>query len=157
MGVSEIDTSGFYSETYTTPIVSQTTLVAPAAIFSAMVIPAISKAKAKAQEIKCRHNLELLSQAIQVYRLDHQGAFPDKMESLDRNILTPKAFLCPADRNTSGSLDSVTWESLQSDNPASYIFNFPQSLSGTNELLNPPLIVCPFHPHHVLTNGTFQK
>lgn len=157
MGVSEIDKSGFYSETYTTPIVSQTTLVAPAAIFSAMVIPAFSKAKAKAQEIKCRHNLELLSQAIQVYRLDHQGAFPDKMESLDRNILTPKAFLCPADRNISGSLDSVTWESLQSDIPASYIFNFPQSPSGTNDLLNPPLIVCPFHPHHVLTNGTFQK
>lgn len=94
-------------------------VIAIIAILAGMLLPALAKAKAKAQRIACTNNLKQQGTALRIFSTDNAGRFP-------WNI----------DTNNGGSLDpNSTWLA------SSYVWRHFVAIS--NELNTPKVIYCP--------------
>lgn len=104
-------------------------VIAIIAILAGMLLPALAKAKAKAQRIKCTNNLKNVGLAFRTFSTDNQDQFPmnlstnsggaqDFMNSanakylfmvfrcLSNELSTPKIILCPTDNKT----EATNWD-----------------------------------------------
>ncbi len=99
-------------------------------ILASMLLPALSKAKAKALRIKCLNNLRQISLAVRLNALDNDGQFPGERDannfitaggghecwrfyiSLKDELVTPRILVCPSQSNK-------TWATNFNNNPAS--------------------------------------
>lgn len=83
-------------------------LLAPIAILSAMLLPALSAAKERAQTINCINNEKQLALAVRIYAGDHTNQFPPSATWCD--AIKPdvgssvRVFKCPA-ANAAGQCD----------------------------------------------------
>lgn len=69
-----------------------------AIIPAAMLLPALAKAKSKAQAINCVNNVKQLSLAVRIYSTDNNDKFPASTNWCDatlNNAGTPKIYVCP--------------------------------------------------------------
>jgi type II secretory pathway pseudopilin PulG len=75
-------------------------------ILIAMLLPALAKAKAKAQQIQCVNNAKQLGLAVRIYAADSNDKFPAATNWCDailNNAASAKVFVCPGASNlTSG-------------------------------------------------------
>ena len=146
-------------------------------LLAGMLLPALAKAKSKAQSINCRNNMKQIGLASRVWAIDNDGNFPFNVstnqggtlelcspgsDGFDRNAVfhfrvmsnelsTPKILVCPADIRKKAALN---FESLQPKN-VSY-----QICSGTNvSEVNPATVmaICPIHNNVVLCDGSVQQ
>jgi hypothetical protein len=69
-------------------------LVAVLVIFAGMLLPALSKAKAKANRISSVNNLKNIGLAARIYATDHDGRFPKNLEEMTE-ITTPRILVHP--------------------------------------------------------------
>jgi hypothetical protein len=77
-------------------------LLALLAIPAAMLLPALTKAKGKAQSIMCMNNMRQLALAVVLYADNNNGKFPPGNEWCDkvnRYVGLPIAFQCPVHEN----------------------------------------------------------
>jgi len=134
-------------------------------ILPAMLLPALSRAKGRAQEINCVNNLKQVGLAFKIWELDHQDEFPFNVSTnaggtaelaspgedgvdanavvhfqvLSNELATPKILVCPADTHKHAAL---TFDQLQPGN-ISYLLR-----SGTNisdAMPQEVLARCPVH------------
>jgi hypothetical protein len=151
-------------------------LCVPVIILSAMLLPALSKAKDKAQSINCVNNLKQVGLAFRTWAIDNDGNFPFNLstnkggtlelalpesDGFDRNAVchfrvmsnelsTPKILVCPADSKKQPAPDFLSLR------PANVSY---QMHSGTNLSETTPqefLVVCPIHNHVLLCDGSVQ-
>lgn len=74
-----------------------------AAVPAALLLPALAKAKSKAQSINCVNNVKQLSLAIRIYSSDNNENFPaatNWCDAISVNVGAPKVFVCPSSPST---------------------------------------------------------
>jgi hypothetical protein len=157
-------------------IMGYISLVMTFVILPAMLLPALSKAKARAQQINCMNNMKQIGVAFKVWALDHTDQYPFSVsvtnggtlelcspgsDGADRNswahflvlsneLGTPKVLVCPAD---SAKTPAVQFPGLQAANVTYQV----HSGEGVNDS-NPQavLAVCPIHGTVILSDGSVQ-
>jgi hypothetical protein len=69
-------------------------------IMAAMLLPALAKAKERAQTINCVNHVKQLGIAVRMYAVDHRDTFPyatNWCDAIQNVIGMPNVFRCPAD------------------------------------------------------------
>ena len=91
-------------------------VIAIIAIIAALLLPALSRAKARAQRIGCVNNLHQISLALHMWGEDHTGYLPwrtplgddgtqtlpeawQHFQAISNDAVTPKILHCPSDRD----------------------------------------------------------
>ncbi|PYM16646.1 MAG: hypothetical protein DME18_00960 [Verrucomicrobia bacterium] len=74
-------------------------VVAVLAILSGMMLPALSKAKAKAQRVSAVNNLKQIGLAARIYANDHKGRLPANFEQMKNELSTDKVLKDPESGN----------------------------------------------------------
>lgn len=144
---------------------------------AAMVLPALSKAKERAQSINCVNNLKQQGLAFRIWSLDNDDKFPFNVstskggtfelcdrggDGFDRNsfqhfqvmsneLNTPKILVCPLD---AGRQAALNFQNLQAAN-VSYQVRSGTNVSDANP--NEVLTYCPVHHHVGYANGSVKQ
>jgi hypothetical protein len=113
------------------------------------VLPALAKAKKKAQRIRCVNNLKDISRAAIIWGGDHGGGYPSDFTSFQKELGTPVILWCPSDTARKAAMD---WNSVGPSN-ISYDFVSPGNSGG-----DPSLVVfrCPIHGNVVEACGAIS-
>jgi hypothetical protein len=158
-------------------IMGYVSLVIPLVILPAMLLPALSHAKGKAQSINCANNMKQIGLAFRTWAIDNNDNFPFNVstnkggtlelcapgsDGFDRNaafhflvmsneLSTPKILVCPADTKRQTALDFL---GLQ---PA-YVSYKLRTGSDINEMHpDQVLAVCPIHNNVLRCDGSVQR
>lgn len=118
------------------------------AILAGLLLPALSKAKSRALEIKCVNNMKQIGLAERIWAGDHDDHFSKKLLDATNELGNPKVLICPAD--TSANQNSTTWDP---DN-ISYQFVTPGlSVSNADRIV---IVRCPIHGTELYGDGSAQ-
>jgi hypothetical protein len=148
-------------------------------IMAAMLLPALAKAKGRAQSINCANNMKQVGLAFRVWALDHEDKFPFAVstnqggslelasptkdgDGFDRNpavhfallaqeLSQPRLLVCPADPSKQAAPD---FSHLQAGN-VSYRLRSDSTIGGANP--QAVVAVCPIHGHQLLADGSVNQ
>ena len=104
-------------------LVEMLVVIAIIAVLAALLLPALTRGKQRAQRVECIGNLKEMGTAFQMFAHDHQGKFP---------MQTPQA--------EGGSQEYVTAGTYI---PGPFYFSFRHLQALANELVVPRILVCP--------------
>jgi hypothetical protein len=135
-------------------------------VLAGLGLPALAKAKEKAQSISCVNNLKQIGVAFSIWANEHDDQFPFEtapaqggvggedpvliFKALRPNLVDPKILVCPGD---SAKKPALTFQELESSN-ISYELE-----TGPKVRINHPeeiLMLCPIHGHVLHCDGTVQ-
>jgi hypothetical protein len=117
---------------------------------ASLLLPALAKAKARAQRVQCISNIKMIGLAARIYANDHGGRFPIDFVTMSNELNTPKVLHCPADTRRTRADD---WDSFSSAN-VSYEFLLP---GGDTSKPQEVLVRCPLHNNVGLADGSAQQ
>ena len=151
--------------------------VAGVAVDAAMILPALAKAKEKAQSISCMSNMKQINLGFQIWAVDHGDKFPFQVSSsqggtlefcernaegydqnvarhfkaLARELANPAVFVCPEDKSKQAASSSKNIDSWN----VSYQLRTGDEVKLTNP--QEVIIYCPIHHHTGLVDGSVQQ
>ena len=124
-------------------------------ILAGLMLPALAKAKAKAQTINCVSNMKQIGLAARMYANDNQGMFPSSFLAMSNELTNPKVLTCPSD---SARTRASTWADFSPPANVSYEFLLPGAKETDVESQpNQHVFQCPVHGHVVLGDGSVQQ
>lgn len=118
-------------------------------ILAGLLLPALAKAKAKAQQINCVNHMKQIGLAARLWAADNNESFPPNFMSMSNELSSLKVLVCPGDGSKTVATD---WATFSPDN-VSYEYLEP-GLSEKNS--NPQTVVfqCPIHGNVGLADGS---
>lgn len=121
-------------------------------LVAALLLPALAKAKERAQTISCVGNLKQVGLAAQVWASEHAGTFPPSFLSMSNELATPKVLVCAGDSQHTKAAD---WSQFNADLNVSYEFLAPNG--KTAEMAQQIILRCPIHENIGLGDGSVQQ
>ena len=112
-------------------VVTAITIIAVLAILGAMMLPALSKAKAKAQRINAMNNLKQIGLALKTWSLDNGDALPASLDALKAELGTDRVTVDP---NTGQPFIYVGAGKSEAD-PQAIVAYSPSDVNGRAVLL----------------------
>jgi prepilin-type N-terminal cleavage/methylation domain-containing protein len=113
-------------------------VIAIIAILAGMLLPALAKAKARAQRINCVSNLKQVGVGFRLFSNDNNGTYPNSnlvnqcwmnFASAGNEITSPRVLLCPSDINKPLPGLSVPTDFSINTNGFAYVRNGDNTLS----------------------------
>jgi type II secretory pathway pseudopilin PulG len=129
--------------------------IALVALYAALLLPALAKAKSKATTITCVNNLKQLSLAVRLYAGDNNEAYPlgtNWCDAIQANVGSARPFQCPDDpaQLLSGYAFNAALSGLPESDIAPDTVMFFESDSGWNATGGKELMIA--QPRH---NNTY--
>ena len=127
-------------------------VIAPTAILAGLTLPALAKAKGKAQSISCVNNLKQLGLAARIYATDNHDTFPPDLLAMKDALGTPKILICPNDPNHAVAA-TLTWDNfIPSQSSYEYVTHgLTESTAGLEQKV---LFRCRIHGHVCMGDGS---
>ncbi len=126
-------------------------LITAVPIGAGLMLPALARAKSKAQSIHCINNLKQIGLAARIYSNDNKEMFPPDFLSMSNELVSPKILVCPADtRHT----PAASWADFDPRKNLSY--DFVQPGIAESNAMNEVIFRCPFHNNVGLGDGSAQ-
>ncbi len=129
-------------------------MVAPVAVMAGITMPALAKAKNRAQSISCVNNLKQMGLAAHIYSTDHADQFPPEILSMKAELSNPRVLICPESPQASKAKD-LTWESLRPEDISYEYLGAGKKSDGINP--QDPMFRCRVHGHVCRMDGSVQQ
>jgi type II secretory pathway pseudopilin PulG len=121
-------------------------------ILAALLLPALAKAKQRAQTIQCVNNMKQIGLAARIYSNDQGGNFPPSFQAMSNEVVSLKVLICPGDRQHTAATD---WSQFNADLNVSYEFLIPNAKEAA--VTSQTVFRCPIHENIGLGDGSVQQ
>jgi hypothetical protein len=120
-------------------------------ILAGLMLPALAKAKDKAQRINCVNNMKQIGLAARMWSNDHGGKFPPDFASMSNELVTPMILVCPGD---SSKTRAMNWSEF---GPGNLTYEYLEP--GIDEKVAAQTVVfqCPVHDNIGMGDGSVQQ
>jgi competence protein ComGC len=126
-------------------------ILIPFAVLPALLLPALSKAKQRAQTVSCVSNMKQVALAARMWSNNHNDTYPPDFLSMS-NELNPAFLVCPQD---SSKTKVMNWADFNPALNASYEFLTPGAKEA--DIVARPAFRCPIHGNVALGDGSVQQ
>lgn len=124
-------------------------------ISAGLMLPALAKAKNRAQRISCVNNMKQIALAVRIYSNDHKETFPPSLNVLENELVNARVLVCPGDGAHTPFPAGTSWSGLGPQN-----ISYQYLLPGADENKTPAsevMLVCPIHGNEALADGSVQQ
>jgi hypothetical protein len=118
-------------------------------ILAGLTLPALAKAKEKAQRINCVNHMKAIGLAARMWADDHSEKFPPDFLSMSNELSSPFILVCPGD---SSKTRVASWEEFGPEN-VSYEYLQPGISANEAQAI---VFRCPIHGSVVTADGNAQ-
>lgn len=157
--VGWVDDSGMHSVSQgnqePTTVLITSAVVAPTAMLAGMTVPALARARSRAQEIACVNNLKQIALALILYADDHDGALPKDFAALEQFLGGPAVLFCPQDPQRP-DVQALTWDDFEPDR-CSYELLKPELKLPSVNAATTAVARCKIHHHEAFADGHVER
>ena len=121
-------------------------------ILAALLLPALAKAKERAQTIQCVNNMKQIGLAARIWSGEHAETFPPSFQSMSNEVVSLKVLICPGDRQHTAAAD---WSQFDASLNVSYEFLIPNAKAAN--VTTETVFRCPIHENIGLGDGSVQQ
>jgi hypothetical protein len=133
-------------------ILGYVSVVLTLVILPALLLPALAKAKQRAQTINCVNNMKQICLAARIYSNDHKDTFPMDFEAMSKELGTPRILVCPGDSKHTAA---QSWGQFNKDANVSYEFLLPGAKD--QDVTGKVVFRCPIHNSVGMGDGSVQQ
>jgi hypothetical protein len=120
-------------------------------VLGAMLLPALAKAKDRAQRVNCVVQMKVVDQALAQYANEHNDSYPPNLLVLSNKLSAPKFLVCPGD-TTRRRRDS--WNDVIISGSSYVVYAIPTGGTGSPQQ---PVLRCPIHGNVALADGSVHQ
>lgn len=121
-------------------------------IGAGLMLPALAKAKSRAQTINCMNQMKQVCLGLRIHAEDHKQTFPMDLKTLSPELSSPRLLICPGDTKPISEEAKVDWNVLRTED-ISYEFVTP-GLDVSKSNPQRVILRCPIHGNEGLEDGS---
>jgi hypothetical protein len=121
-------------------------------IMAALLLPALAKAKGRAQTIQCVSKMKQIGLAARIWSNDHNEMFPPNFQSMSNELMNTSLLVCPGDKQHSPASD---WSQFNAAQNVTYEFLMPGAKEA--DATTQTVFRCPIHGNIGLGDGSVQQ
>jgi hypothetical protein len=118
---------------------------------AAMLLPALAKAKDKAQQIQCMNNMKQVGLGLQMWARDNGEKFPPDLISISNEVTSPKILVCPGEKLRDRK-EIGTWDEFSLIGSSYDYYGAGKKTTNPQEVI----LSCPIHGNSGLADGSVR-